>query len=140
MKQFYFLDKSGLLKSSIQLKGDFVIAYSLRLWKASDVKVELIEDIRGSCFNSICKEITYKTPDLSTLEYKYYFELDSNITTISTLTNYSIKLTVVQESSNGNLSLLGEEETSGQVGFNDGGKYEKLAITLRPSLLNKMAG
>jgi hypothetical protein len=140
MKQFYFLDNSGLLKTSIHLQGDFVIAYSLRLWKADECEVELIEDIRGSCFNNSCKEICYGTPKLTATEGKYYIELDSNITTINTLSEYSIKLTLAQESSRGMTKLLGEEETNGIVGFNDGGKYAKLGITLNPSFANKMAG
>ncbi len=90
MKQFYFLDNSGVLKTSIKLKGNFVIAFSLRLWKTDDKVLELVEDIRGSCFNSNCKEISYSLANIPDLQYTYFLELDSNISTVHPKANYSI--------------------------------------------------
>ena len=139
MKQFYFLNNSGELKASIKLKGNFVVAYSLRLWKTDDKVLELVEDIRGSCFNSNCKEVCYTLAKIKDEGCNYYLELDSNISTVHPSTNYSIKLKLEQMTANGQLQFLGKESISGVVGFNDGGKYSKLGLSLNPNAISKMA-
>lgn len=140
MKQFYFPETTGLLKTSIHLQGDFIIAYSLRLWKSSGVSLELVDDVRGSCFNNTYKEINYRYPSIVTNEFKYFLELDSNISTTNKLSKYTIKLSILQESNAGLISILGEEETTGKVGFNEGGKFSKLGIALNPMFSAKAAG
>ncbi len=140
MKQFHFLDNSGALKTSIKLKGNFVIAYSLRLWKTEDKVLELLEDIRGSCFNNECKEISYTLSKIPNAECTYFVEMDANISTIHALTNYSIELSLNQKSINGKAQFIGCEKIEGKVGFNDGGKYTKLGLSLNPTVMNKMAG
>lgn len=139
MKQFYFLDNSGKLKISIHMKGDFVIAYSLRLWKSYDKVLELVEELRGSCFNDSCKEITYCNSKSLDHNCTYFVEIDANISTIKSISDYSIKLTVAQESFYGKSQVLGEEEISGKVSFKDGGKFSNLSVTLAPNTLNLMA-
>lgn len=139
MKQFYFLDNSGKLKTSIHMKGDFVIAYSLRLWKSNDKVLELVEELRGSCFNDSCKEITYCTSKSLDHNFTYFVEIDANISTIKSISDYSIKLTVSQESSYGVNQILGAEEINGKVTFKDGGRFANLGVTLAPNTLNVMA-
>lgn len=139
MKQFFFLDNTGKLKTSIQLKGDFIIAYSLRLWKSDDKVLDLVEELRGSCFNDSCKEISYSTTKCLDHNFTYYVEMDANISTINEISDYAIKLTVGQESNEGNNQLLGEEEISGNISFKDGGQFSKLGVSLCPNELNVMA-
>lgn len=139
MKQFYFLDNSGTLKTSIHLKGNFVIAYSLRLWKSHDKVLELVEELRGSCFNDSCKEITYNTTKLLDGNFTYFVEVDANISTIKSNSDYSIKLLVGQESNDGSNLFLGEDEICGSVSFKDGGQFSNFGISLQPNELNIMA-
>lgn len=139
MKQFFFLDNSGNLKTSIQLKGDIVIAYSLRLWKSDDKVLDLVEELRGSCFNDSCKKISYSISKTLDRNFTYFIEVDANISTIKSNSDYSIKLTVGQESNDGIDQLLGEEEISGSVSFKDGGHFSKLGVSLCRNELHVMA-
>jgi len=140
MKQFTFLDNSGELKASIKLDGHFVIAYSLRLWKEDDKVLELVEDIRGSCFNNNCKEVCYTLSKIPDTQFTYFLEVDANISTIHSITNYSIELILDQKLSNGQVQFLGKDKNEGKVGFSGGGNYAKLGLTLHPFVLNKMVG
>lgn len=139
MKQFYFLDNSGTLKTSIHLKGNFVIAYSLRLWKSHDKVLELVEELRGSCFNDSCKEITYNTAKSLDINFIYFVELDANISTIQCTSDYLIKLKIGQEVEGGSSNILGEEEVKGKVTFKDGGHFANLGVSLNPNELSVMA-
>ena len=140
MKQIFFLDTVGELKSTIQLKGNFVIAYSLRLWKTDDKILDLVEDFRGSCFNNSCKEVCYTLKNFPNSQFTYLLELDANISTVATKANYSIELTLEQKSTSDGLQLLGKESIYGKVGFNDGGKYAKLGLSLNPNSISKLVG
>lgn len=139
MKQFYFLDNSGTLKTSIHLKGNFVIAYSLRLWKSDDKVLDLVEEFRGSCFNDSCKKISYSISKLLNRNFTYFVEVDANISTIKTNSGYSIKLSIEKELNDGVCELLGEEEVFGSVSFEDGGQFSKLNISLCPNEINMVA-
>ena len=140
MKQFFFLDTIGELKTTIQLKGNFVIAYSLRLWKSDDNVLELIEDIRGSCFNNSCNEICYTMSTAPDTQVTYLLELDANISTVNPITNYSILLKLEQKAVAEKLQVLGKESASGTIGFNDGGKYAQLGFSINPNSISKLVG
>lgn len=139
MKQFSFVENSGSLKTSIQLKGDIVIAYSLRLWKSDDKVLDLLEELRGSCFNNADKKISYIISKPLDGNFTYFVEVDANISTIKSNSDYSIKLLVGQESNDGSNLFLGEDEICGSVSFKDGGQFSNLGISLQPNELNIMA-
>ena len=139
MKQFFFLDKSDNIETSIQLEGDIVIAYSLRIWKSDDKVLDLVEELRGSCFNDSCKKICYNISKSFDRNFTYYIEMDANISTIKSNSDFCIKLMVGQESNTGTNQVLGEEEIRGSVSFKDGGQFSKLGISLLPTELNIMA-
>jgi len=128
MTKLLLYDTSNIFKASIQLEGDFMIAYSLRLWEINDSKNKLVEEIRGSCSNFSCREINYRMPKLSINKFNYFLELDSNITTNHAMSKYCIKLAIEQESNRGDISFIGEQVKCGELGFSGGGKYVNLAI------------
>lgn len=139
MQQYYFLDNSGELKTSIQLQGDFVIAYALRLWKSHDKIVDLVEDIRGSCFNKESKTISYDLFSLKDSNSTYFLELDANISTIHSQAHYAIKLSLEQRVEKENWKLIGTEATFGHVSCNERGVFSKLGISALKDSQNKMA-
>jgi len=141
LKQYYFLDNSGELKTSIQLQGDFVIAYALRLWKSSDDKVvNLIEDIRGSCFNKTFKTICYNLLKLDSNNFTYFLELDANISTIQPKAEYAIKLSIEQKIDEGEWRFLATEKAYGNVSCNERGVFSNIGITFSSNNVSKMIG
>lgn len=140
MNQFYLSDKYGELASSIKLEGNFVIAYSLRLWKSDDKVLNLMEELRGSCFNSLKKEIKYINNAIIEPEFDYIMELDANISTISPSTKFSLNLDITHHPNNGDLQFLGNDKITGEVKCNTGGKFVKLAVVLTQNQFNSMVG
>jgi len=129
-----YLDKEQTIKCSIFLQGNILVAYTLRLWKLEDNNVKLIDEIRGSCFNNTSSETIVNLANISGDYSNYNIELVSNINTVNSLADYSIRLLVINENSKGNKITLGDLNSGGFIGFSDGGQFKTLGFHLCPTL------